>query len=113
MADVRAMKAVFTNLNCLSEIQTHSPSQQLEIWRSQKLKYQRTTALIASLGKPSITAPQAKRLDTLSLSFPSLCSIHSEARNDIEFVDILKKKGVNSKPLREKLAKLLGNRKEQ
>ena len=55
LADVRAMKAIFTHLNCLDDVEIRSPNQQLMLWKSQKMAYKRTTSLVASLGKPSIT----------------------------------------------------------
>ncbi len=113
LGDVQAMKAVFTHpslKNCLSKLQIRSPKQQLKSWVDQKALNQRTTSLISSLGKPAITAPQAKRLDTLGVSHAGLVKLRSEAKDSDDFSMRLKAKGVNSKPLRAKLAKLLGFR---
>jgi hypothetical protein len=65
LGDVQAMKAVLTHpslLGCLSNLQLHSPSQQLKSWTKQKILHQKYTSLTTSLGKPAITAPQAKKL---------------------------------------------------
>ena len=94
------MKAAFSHpslSHCLAKLQPRSPSQQLNSWHKQKGVHQRTTALIGALGKPSITAPQAKRLDQLGL------------KDTESFKKTLKSKGVNSKPLQAKLVKLLGS----
>ena len=111
LADVQAMKAVFAHLSlshCLAKLEPRSPSQQLNSWYKQKGVHHRTTSLISALGKPSITAPQAKRLDQLGLTLSKLRRIHSEAKDTESFKMTLKSKGVNSKPLQAKLAKLLG-----
>ena len=60
-----------------------------------------------SLGKPSITSAQAKRLDALGLGYGNLVKLRSESAGDEAFKKNLKEKGVNSKPLQEKLVKLL------
>lgn len=110
LADVHAMKEVFTHpsmRHCLSKLQPNPSSQQLKSWDKQKRLHHRTTSLISSLGKPSITAPQAKRIDTVGLSYAGLVKILSEAKGEEDFSSILKSKGINSKPLRAKLWKLL------
>ena len=107
LADVRAMKAIFTHLNCLDDVEIRSPNQQLMLWKSQKMAYKRTTSLVASLGKPSITAPQAKRLDFLGFTFESLLDLYCQASDQDAFTTVLKGKGVNSRPLRAKLVELL------
>ena len=48
LADVRAMKAIFTHLNCLDDVEIRSPNQQLMLWKSQKMAYKRTTSLVAN-----------------------------------------------------------------
>lgn len=68
------------------------------------------TSLTTSLGKPAITAAQAKKLVSVGLSHSSLLKLHSEAKDENEFSKKLKTKGVNSKPLQAKLAKLLGSK---
>ena len=95
------------HLNCLSEVEIHSPSQQVMLWNAQKETYQRTTCLVTSLGKPSITAPQAKRLDFLGFTTPSLLQLYTQAESVDDFTQVLKAKGVHSKALRGKLALLL------
>ena len=79
----------------------------MKSWFDQKALHQRTTSLIRSLGKPAITAPQAKRLDALGFSPAGLRKLRSEAKNEDHFSTMLKAKGVHSKPLRAKLATLL------
>lgn len=76
LADVKAMKAIFTHLNCLGKVEIRSPSQQLKLWKAQRRTYHRTTSLVSSLGKPSITAPQAKRLDCLGFTITSLLHLY-------------------------------------
>ena len=66
--------------------------------------------MISSLGKPSVTSLQAKKLDSLGMSFSVLVNLHITAKSEDKFQQILKAKGVNSKPLREKLVKLLHSR---
>lgn len=105
MPDVMAMERVFTHqslVSCLSILPIRSPMTQRKLWIEQKRVFQRTTSLIKSLGKPAITKPQAKRLDTLGLGH-----LHSSSKDNEEFLKLLKEKGVNSKLLREKLVKLL------
>jgi hypothetical protein len=67
----------------------------------------RTTSLVTSLGKPSITAPQAKRLDFLGFTYQSLLTLYTEAKDGDAFCQLLRGKGVNSKALRGKLLGLL------
>ena len=108
--DVIAMVAVMTDpllVGCLTRIPIRSPTRQLDLWTKQKELFQRATALIKSLGKPSITSAQAKRLDSLKLGYGDLVKLRSECAGDEAFKKTLKEKGVNSKPLREKLVKLL------
>jgi len=104
------MERVFTHpklVSCLSHLHIRSLKQQMSIWVEQKRLYQRISNLIRSLGKPSVTSPQAKRLDALGLGLDELKKLRSESKDGEDFLKILKDKGVNSKPLREKLAKVL------
>ena len=71
-----------------------STDQQLKIWKAQKMTHQRITC---SLGKPSVTAPQAKRLDFLGFSHSSLSKFHSESKDDDNFKKILKGKGASQR----------------
>lgn len=64
------------------------------------------TSLTSSLGKPAITAAQAKKLVSVGFSHAGLVKLHSEAKDDEDFSQKLKAMGVNSKPLKVKLAKL-------
>ena len=59
-------------------------------------------SLIRSLGKPAITKAQAKRLE-----------LRLKTNGDDEFCSLLKDRGVKSKPLREKLLKLLPTKLKQ
>ena len=63
-----------------------------------------------SLGKPAVTSNQAKRLDSLGFAYQDLVQLYSNSKDKEDFITTLKKRGVNSKPLREKLAKLLQSR---
>ncbi len=84
-----------------SSVPARPANQQIRLWQDQKQQRLRTSTLLHSLGK-RITAAQAKRLDTLDLSYKVLCEIRGCA-NDAEFQRLLKERGVHSKPLREKL----------
>lgn len=109
MPDVMAMERVFTHpslVSCLSNLPIRSSKQQRSHWVEQKRLFQRTTALTKSLGKPSITSAQAKRLNVLGFTHEELQKLHSEL-DQPAFLTVLKSRGVNSKPLRQKLAKLL------
>ena len=101
------MKSIFTHLKCLGDVEIRSPSHQLMLWKKQKGIYSRTTSLVTSLGKPSITAPQAKRLDFLGFNYQSLLKLYTQAKDDDSFTHFLKAKGVNSRPLQVKLVQLL------
>lgn len=112
LADVEAMKAVLTHpslVHCLSDLPTHSSSQQLKLWDTQKKLHQRTTHLVSSLGKPSVTAAQAKKLDSVGFTYAGLVSLRSEVKDEGDFSTQLKAKGINSKALRAKLWQLLGS----
>ena len=91
-------------VSCLSKLPTRSPKKQMNAWIEQKRTFQRTTALIKSLGKPTITKPQAKRLDDLGFTYEDLVKLRSKHKDREVFQQVLKDKGVNSKP---KLSKFL------
>ena len=76
---------------------------QLELWHLQKEQRNRTSRLLQSLGK-SVTAIQAKQLDTLNLHYATLCEIWAASVSSDQFQGILLQRGVRSRPLREKLA---------
>ena len=110
LPDILAMEKVFTHpslVSCLSKLPTRSPKKQMTAWIEQKRLFQRITALVKSLGKPSITKTQAKRLDTLGLGYEDLSKLRCTHKDKEVFMQALKDKGVNSKPLREKLSKIL------
>ena len=90
----------------LSKLSIRSPKKQMKVWVEQKRTYLRVAALIRSLGKPSVTKPQAKRLDELGLGYEDLVKLRSEYMDTEVFMKVLKDKGINSKPHRVKLAKI-------
>jgi len=92
-------------VNCFSNLLIRSPRQQADLWVKQKRSFARTTSLIKSLGKPSITPAQAKKLDSIGLGYGDLEKLKSECRDRVEFMRVLKDRGINSKPLQEKLSK--------
>ncbi len=94
-------------VSCLSNLDIRTPGKQMSLWAVQKRLHQRTNDLVRLLGKPSVTAPQAKRLDTLGYTYTDLVTLRKEFKDGEHFKEILKTRGVNSKPLREKLLKLL------
>ena len=68
----------------------------------------KAAALIRAIGKPSLTPLQAKKLDSVGLSFAELTHLHQQSSTMEVFLEALKAKGVRSKVLREKLGKALG-----
>ena len=68
----------------------------------------KAAALIRAIGKPSLTPLQAKKLDSVGLSFAELTHLHQHSSTMEVFLAALKAKGVRSKILREKLGKALG-----
>jgi len=110
------MKAVLTHPSlsgCLSKLPLRSHNQQMKSWSTQKILHQKYTSLTTSLGKPAITAAQAKKLVSLGLSHSILKKLHTGAKNEEDFCKKLKVKGVNSKPLQSKLHLLLGCKAKQ
>ena len=111
LPDIEAMERVFTHptlASCLSWLTVRRPQQQVNLWVNQKRLHFRASSLIKSLGgKPAVTDAQAKRLDSLGLSFDDLVKLYSESTGIDDFCSVLKARGVNSKPLREKLVKCL------
>ena len=113
LPDVMAMERILTHASlasCLAELPIRSANTQRRLWEKQKRLFQRSTALIRSLGKPAVTSNQAKRLDSLGFAYQDLVQLYSNSKDKEDFITTLKKRGVNSKPLREKLAKLLQSR---
>ncbi len=110
LPDVLAMEAVMTHpllASSLTKIPVRSAKKQLELWSSQKQAHLRCDTLIRALGKPSITVSQAKKLDQLGLSYKGLVTLWANSGNPNRFSEALKEKGVNSKPLRLKLASIV------
>ena len=108
LPDVDAMEKVITHpklARCLSKLLIRSATNQGGLWVAMKRRYFRSAALIKELGKPAVTTAQAKRLDELGLDFQDLLKMNSESKTPEEFQTALKNRGVNSKPLREKIVK--------
>ena len=93
-------------IDLLASLPARTSNRQLALWRLQKEQKRRTTALLQSLGK-SVTAAQVKRLDSLNLDHSTLRALRSSPSDNDEFQAVLKKRGVRSKPLREKLAAIV------
>ena len=79
----------------------------MKLWIQQKQAHIRTTALVKAIGKPSLTAAQAKRLDVLGLGFKDLLKLHRDSGSRDEFVTAMKDNGIRSGPVREKIVKAL------
>ena len=93
--------------NCLQNLSFWSTAQQTNLWHKQKSLITRTAGLVKQFGKPAITSAQAKRLDALGFNFESLVKLAGQSSNGMEFMKKLKTRGVNSHPLRQKLANKL------
>jgi len=79
LRDVLARERLFTHpslAGCLSSLPVRSPQTQMGLWNRQKTIFRRAAALVKSLGKPSFTPTQAKRLDSLGLVYTDLCKRH-------------------------------------
>ncbi len=87
-----------------------TPQMQLKKWLSQKTLFIKAASLTRSLGKPSVTPTQAKKLVTEGFDYQSLSLLHRTSRTMDDFHEGLKKRGVRSKPLGEKLFKALSSR---
>ena len=83
-----------------------STTSKLGAWATQKNRHHRVTDILSSLGK-GITNSQAQRLNALGLSYEALCDLRSSSKDSVEFSELLFKKGVKSKAVREKLQKLV------
>ena len=79
----------------------------MKLWIQQKRAHTRTTALVKAIGKPSLTAAQAKRLDVLRLVFNDLLKLHRDSGSRDEFVTAMKDNGIRSGPILEKIVKTL------
>ena len=90
------------------DLTVRSPQVQLGLWTNQKISFMKAAALIRAIGKPSLTQTQAKKLDSLGLSFAELTHLHQHSSTMEVFLAALKAKGIRSKVLREKLGKALG-----
>ncbi len=95
---------------CLDKLHIQSSSMQMKKWLAQKTLYTNAALLTRSLGKPSITPTQAKKLVTQGIDFHTLLLLRSRTSDTKDaFVASLKQKGVRSKPLREKLYRALSS----
>ncbi len=109
LPDVLALERVLLHPSlsgCLKELSFLTSQMQLKKWLSQKTLFIKAAALTRSLGKPSVTPTQAKKLVTEGFD-QSLSLLH---RTSLTEDDSLKKRGVRSKPLGEKLFKALSSR---
>ena len=83
----------------------------MKLWIQQKRAHIRTTALVKAIGKPSLTAAQAKRLDVLGLGFNDLLKLHRDSGTRSgsrdEFLTAMKDNGIRSGPVREKIVEAL------
>ena len=86
-------------ISCLTNLPIRSAKKQMELWTSQKQRFHRSDALIRSLGKPSITAAQAKRLVQLGLEHSTLVTLRSKSGTPEAFMEAPNRKGVKSKAL--------------
>ena len=105
------MEEVFTAtavVDLLSTLPKRSAKVQIQCWNTQKEQRRRTSTLLYSLGR-QITAAQAKRLDTLSLSYEVLCELRRSCSTE-DFMRRLSQRGVRSRKLREKLSSVLDSR---
>ena len=113
LPDVLALERVFTHSSLagsLANLSVRTPQVQLSLWINQRNRFRRAGALIKSLGSPSLTSNQAKKLDSLGLSYTELLKLRQDSGSTEVFLATLKDKGVRSKPLREKLARALSTR---
>lgn len=107
LSDVEALAELLADsplVELLAGLPSRSAKTQVDTWRTQKDQNARSSKLLSSLGR-CITAAQAKRLDSLGLSFDSLSKIRSSVGSVQEFQALLLERGVRSKPLREKLGR--------
>ena len=113
LPDVEALDELLSEkalVGLLPSLPKRSPRQQIQLWNSQKDQRRRTSTLLYSLGR-QITATQAKRLDSLNLSYDVLCEIRVSCSGE-DFQKTLLQRGVRSKKLREKLISALDQRRK-
>ena len=99
------MERVLTHpslVKCLSQLSIHSSTRQRSLWVQQKRAFHRTSALIRAVGTPCLTSAHAKHLDRLGLDFEELRRLYHDYGNKEELLEVLKGRGVKSKPVREK-----------
>ena len=87
-------------VKCLSSLSIRSPQLKIKLWMEQK-KAIRATTLIKALRKPT--------LHKTGCSFEDLLNLYLESNTREAFRTVVKERGINSKPLREKLEKALGH----
>lgn len=70
----------------------------------QKGAHYQSASLVKALGKPTITKAQAKKLNQVGLGIAELKTLRTDSLTQDVFKEALKARGINSKPLREKLS---------
>ena len=109
LADVEAMERLFVStplVGLLSTLPMRSGVQQIELWQTQQAQHGRCMQLLGALGK-KITAAQARRLDIIGLSFDAMQHLRRTCPDKDAFKAALKQRGVNSRPLCDKLASVV------
>ena len=91
----------------LSSMPSRTAEEQLQKWAEQKQKRAIKAELNNNLLGLDIKKHQIDRLAELDLFYPKLCKIRTKFTNDEEFQKELRQRGVHSKKLREKLARIL------
>ena len=75
----------------------------------QKESFFKAAVFIKAFGKPCLTTLQAKKLESLGLSYEDLTKLLQETGGGEAFHNALKDIGINSKLLREKLGSSLSS----
>ena len=112
LPDVLAMERVLLHpslVRCLSSLTIRCPQQQVKLWMDQKESFLKAAVIIKAFGNPCLTTLQAKKLDSLGLTYEDLAKLLQETGGGETFHKALKDKGINSKLLREKLASSLSH----
>lgn len=71
--------------HCLSLLSKRTSTEQRRPWQKQKIAHTRTSTLVKSLGKLSITSAQARRLDDLGFSHWSLVALAGRSKDVEDF----------------------------
>jgi len=99
-------------VRCLSNLTIRTPDKQVSLWMKQKQAHFRSTTLLKSLGRKSITPAQAKRLDSLGLDLQELVRLRN-SHSEEGLLQCLKEKGVRSEAVRNKLKTALEQLKQR